>query len=108
MKTYRYRGHSMTDPAKYRTKEEVDEMREEHDPIDHLRKELIGEGREDGQDDDGAQGHRRRSRRSAKIVDRRRGALPGHPPRSPTVASSGRDVCAESRVEDSADADRRS
>ena len=37
MMTYRYRGHSMSDPAKYRSKEEVAKMREEHDPIDHLR-----------------------------------------------------------------------
>ena len=36
--TYRYRGHSMSDPAKYRSKEEVQEMRERHDPIDALRK----------------------------------------------------------------------
>jgi pyruvate dehydrogenase E1 component alpha subunit len=37
MMTYRYRGHSMSDPAKYRSKEEVAKMRQEHDPIDHLR-----------------------------------------------------------------------
>jgi pyruvate dehydrogenase E1 component alpha subunit len=41
MMTYRYRGHSMSDPAKYRTKEEVAKMRQEHDPIDHLRDRLI-------------------------------------------------------------------
>ncbi len=41
MVTYRYRGHSMSDPAKYRTKEEVQKMRQEHDPIDHLRGRLI-------------------------------------------------------------------
>jgi pyruvate dehydrogenase E1 component alpha subunit len=38
VQTYRYRGHSMSDPAKYRTKEEVAKMREQHDPIDQLRK----------------------------------------------------------------------
>ncbi|WP_119458667.1 pyruvate dehydrogenase (acetyl-transferring) E1 component subunit alpha [Rhodospirillaceae bacterium SYSU D60014] len=41
MLTYRYRGHSMSDPAKYRTKEEVSKMRQEHDPIDTLRKHLL-------------------------------------------------------------------
>jgi pyruvate dehydrogenase E1 component alpha subunit len=41
MQTYRYRGHSMSDPAKYRTKEEVAKMREEHDPITNLRDRLI-------------------------------------------------------------------
>ena len=39
--TYRYRGHSMSDPAKYRTKEEVAQMRQEHDPIDLVRRRLV-------------------------------------------------------------------
>lgn len=41
IKTYRYRGHSMSDPAKYRTKEEVETYKQEHDPIDFLRNLLI-------------------------------------------------------------------
>ena len=41
MKTYRYRGHSMSDPAKYRTKEEVEKMRSESDPIDNLKRVLL-------------------------------------------------------------------
>ena len=40
MKTYRYRGHSMSDPAKYRSKDEVDEVKKTRDPIDHLREKL--------------------------------------------------------------------
>ncbi len=41
METYRYRGHSMSDPAKYRSKEEVSKVRKESDPIDNLRALLL-------------------------------------------------------------------
>jgi pyruvate dehydrogenase E1 component alpha subunit len=47
MLTYRYRGHSMSDPGKYRSKEEVARMRQERDPIDHLRQLLIEGGHAD-------------------------------------------------------------
>jgi pyruvate dehydrogenase E1 component alpha subunit len=44
LKTYRYRGHSMSDPAKYRTKEEVDEVKTQRDPIDHVKKLILDGG----------------------------------------------------------------
>jgi len=50
MKTYRYRGHSMSDPAKYRTREEVQKMRETRDSIEHVR-ELLLEGGHATEDD---------------------------------------------------------
>ncbi|MFN7167675.1 MAG: pyruvate dehydrogenase (acetyl-transferring) E1 component subunit alpha [Pannonibacter sp.] len=44
MITYRYRGHSMSDPAKYRSKDEVQKMRTEHDPIEQVRVRLMENG----------------------------------------------------------------
>jgi len=44
LKTYRYRGHSMSDPAKYRSREEVQAVRDKSDPIEHARRELEAMG----------------------------------------------------------------
>jgi pyruvate dehydrogenase E1 component alpha subunit len=49
MKTYRYRGHSMSDPAKYRKREEVQQMREQSDPIERARKMLLDGGTDEAE-----------------------------------------------------------
>ncbi len=45
LNTYRYRGHSMSDPAKYRTREEVQDQKDHHDPIELIKKALIENGK---------------------------------------------------------------
>ncbi len=52
VKTYRYRGHSMSDPSKYRTKEEVESYKEGNDPIMNLKKVMVEQGIKDKDFDD--------------------------------------------------------
>ena len=50
MMTYRYRGHSMSDPAKYRTREEVEKIKSEKDAIEHVRELLLQGGHASDED----------------------------------------------------------
>ena len=50
VKTYRYRGHSMSDPAKYRSREEVQKMRDERDAIENVREMLLQGGHASDED----------------------------------------------------------
>ena len=49
LNTYRYRGHSMSDPAKYRTREEVQDQKDHHDPIELMKKTLIENGKDEAE-----------------------------------------------------------
>ena len=75
MLTYRYRGHSMSDPAKYRTREEVDKVRTTHDPIDMARHRILEKkfANEDELEKDRRQGARS-DQRGGRIRHPRSGA----------------------------------
>ena len=75
LKTYRYRGHSMSDPAKYRTKEEVQSMKDRSDCIDHAKRDLEALGRHRGRaqgDRQGDPADRRRGGRLCRTIARAR------------------------------------
>ena len=86
MMTYRYRGHSMSDPAKYRTREEVQKMRTEHDCIEHAHARLTGLGIDEAE----IKAHRRGG--EAHRAGRRR-LRPGSP--EPDAAELWTDVLVE-------------
>ena len=92
MLTYRYRGHSMSDPAKYRTKDEVTRMREEQDPIEQVRRRLLGEWEVPEKD--------LKEVDSGDPQDRQRGGrFRDQPIPSPIRRSSGPTSCTDSRFQ---------
>jgi len=67
--TYRYRGHSMSDPAKYRTREEVQDQKDHHDPIERIKKALIEQGKSEDELKDIDKGIRSRVSEAADFAE---------------------------------------